>query len=90
MGGVTIGHTIYFSQTRDEIKAYPPLFKHEALHVVQYEAAGGVIPFLLTYFFQWIGNGFKYMEIPYEKFAYGQMYYPFTEDEQREWNRWFS
>lgn len=86
----TIGHSIYFRYTKEEAKMYPQMFKHELQHVHQVEAAGGFIPFLVVYIFQWISHGFKYMNIPYEVYAYGQQVLPFTPEEQVEWSRWFS
>lgn len=92
-GGVTIGHTIYFRENREWFLTTPngwQLFKHEMIHTEQYDRAGGVLPFLWIYFFQWVRAGFKYRDIAYEQYAYGQQHTNFTEHEARQWQRWFT
>lgn len=88
MGATTIGHTIYFAGPKESVSL--TLFKHEVTHVHQAEMAGGTIPFLLTYFWQWVGAGFRYSKIPMEISAYAQQNDPLTAEEFREWQRWFA
>lgn len=89
MGATTIGHTIYIARPKAQDPAMRTLFKHECLHCLQVEQAGGTIPFLWQYFVQWIKGGFKYGNIQLEKDAYLYQTFSLSQDEYREWLRWF-
>lgn len=82
------GGTIYYRMTKEQAQRYPTLFRHELEHLYQEKRAGGMVPFLVTYFFQWVGSGFKYDKIPYELYAYGQQNNPLTAEELALWNQW--
>ena len=58
--GLTLGYTIFICRTHINQRR---LLRHELRHVAQYEAAGGIAPFLAEYLSQILLHGYQAAEL---------------------------
>ena len=88
-GATTVGDTIYIRASKTSDRSMYLLFAHEMVHVRQYRSMGGVFNFLFTYFWQWVGCGFKYSKIPLEVEAYTKQYDGLDVEAVLVWEKYF-
>ena len=93
-GATAIGHNVYFKEKQSDLHPWTNqnhmyYVLHELCHVIdQYEEIG-IQDYIFGYYGHWMGNGFKYENIPMEKFCNAKMLLQPTERKRQIILRYF-